>query len=1103
MKLNLFIFLLVTVCVFVLISATVSAETYYVSKNGNDSNDGTTSWHADSAWLTLDNLNDTSKFHCGDSVVIGAGIYRGTIYIPRLNSSSADKTYYLDSAWVAGTTDSRVAWIYGSDSLHTWTNISGEIYRCSYTPTLMNNQVGIWQGDSCLFRQTSNSLSEGQTYYANDSVYAWVYGGGDPDELSEPLEVGQRPCVVYTPELESGSGLKGFSSDNWVLQGLGFKYSNLWTICSNNTGRDELGFDSCLISHCYIGCNSGAGGSNASLIYTPRCGQTGEYDPFDSEDLDGADYNRITACSLAWNYNFNTSLPQGKPPDVKSFNGGGMNFYTLRYSVIDSNTFFGDLLDDAAIKFKVANDADDGGATYDTIRFNLFDAFSDAQLIIWSGTHHFAIYGNIFQTPVDVHTYDLLGAGIMLQNSAIGSAGAGYHKVCNNTFYNVADLPLYVIDNGKYEFPAKEMEFNRNIVYQATGLNVVDIDSTKFWVNVDSNMYYAASGTNTWETDSASDMTFSGWQGQGMDSHSTDDVDPGFDSVAAVNPWLGFARSGASAEMNESYGGKTWTLFGAVQETKNNVFFSKNGNDSNDGSSWEQSKLTFAALHPDSLSGVDTVFFGEGLWQGVTIKPPDREPSGPIVYACSAYVSGQKHITEIWNGEEATGFTQLSGNVYWKSDSDFDSGTEADHKDAVWQADSSLLRVSSIASLVAGKYYANGTDTFAVYLYDTGSGYNPSSYTVVTSHGSNESDFCVWNFSGADNVHVRGIDSRYACVIVDFTVSSDDDESDTVSFENCTFSHAHYYGGGNPSIFLTSSRVEADNHEEISFVSCSLYNVCSTLGANSEYIDETHGALVTTYGVSHSLDLFKDCYFGGPTARCFIWLKNDNPQRMRNVGIHGCVFDSLDGSAGSDERAQIEIARAIDTIWIYQNKFFNFEEEVGGNGASILICNGEDDEQDLNGYYMIMCNTFFGTTDVRVVSHTECSKTDVPRNDCLFYYNLVYNPSHSSRIQTIDSSLSFDYNGYDANTIYRYFDGSSRTFAYWNDTLGFSDNADTNMTLTFDSNWDRTNIPETAEITSGWVTPDESDTLYYWGVTQAEISASTTKRERRRLLIIE
>jgi len=543
-------------------------STYYVSKNGSDANSGT-SWNQ--AWLTLDNVNDTAEFHTGDSVIFGAGIYRGTIYIPRLNSSSADKTYYLDSAWVAGTTNSRVAWIYGSDTLAGWTQIGeSNVYTCDYTPTTgMNDQVGIWQGDSILFRQADSADVDaaGESWYsaANEAIIAYVYGGDDPDNYQ--MEIGQRPCVVYTPELESGSGKLGRSSDNWVLQGLGFKYSNLYSVASYNTGRDELGFDSCLISHCYFGCNAGAAGENASLIYTPRCGLTGEYDPFDSEDLDGADHNRITACSLAWNYTFNPSLPQERPPQGKSFNGGGMNFYSWRFSVIDSCIFWGDLLDDAAIKFKVANDADDGGATYDTIRFNIFNSFSDAQLVIWTGVHHLAIYGNIFQTPVDVHTYDLLGAGIMLQNSAIGSSGAGYHKIYNNTFYNVADLPLYHIDNEKYEFPARENEFKYNLVYQSTGLDVIDIDSTKFWVDVDSNMYYAVSGTNTWETDSASDMTFSGWQGQGMDLHSTDDVDPGFDSVAASNPWLGFARSGASAEMNVSYGGVTWTLFGAVQET--------------------------------------------------------------------------------------------------------------------------------------------------------------------------------------------------------------------------------------------------------------------------------------------------------------------------------------------------------------------------------------------------------------------------------------------------------------------------------------------------------------------------------------------------------
>jgi len=237
-----------------------------------------------------------------------------------------------------------------------------------------------------------------------------------------------------------------------------------------------------------------------------------------------------------------------------------MNFYSLRFSTIDSNIFWGHLRDDGALKFKVIYDGDDGGATYDTIRFNTFKCDSDALIHMRSGSHHFAIYGNIFHNTATAGDK----RGVYMEYSAAGVSGAGYHKIYNNTFYEGTHPMLCEAGQSDYSWPYRHNEFKYNVMYRTTGFEIVSFDSADFWVDVDSNMYYAASGSNDWESDGTT-YTFAQWQGIGFDVHGSDDVNPGFDDAAAGD----FTRSGVPPEMDRSYGDETWRLYGAVQEPVN------------------------------------------------------------------------------------------------------------------------------------------------------------------------------------------------------------------------------------------------------------------------------------------------------------------------------------------------------------------------------------------------------------------------------------------------------------------------------------------------------------------------------------------------------
>jgi len=77
---------------------------------------------------------------------------------------------------------------------------------------------------------------------------------------------------------------------------------------------------------------------------------------------------------------------------------------------------------------------------------------------------------------------------------------------------------------------------------------------------IDSNMYYVATFSGWCLPDGGNNWTH--WKTTcGFDVRGSNGVNPGF-----TNPGSGdFSRSSSSQEMNVTYGGKTWTRFGAWQ----------------------------------------------------------------------------------------------------------------------------------------------------------------------------------------------------------------------------------------------------------------------------------------------------------------------------------------------------------------------------------------------------------------------------------------------------------------------------------------------------------------------------------------------------------
>jgi hypothetical protein len=523
------------------------AATRYISKTGNDSRSGD-SW--DQAWLTLTHVNDPSRFSHGDTAVFGSGIWRETLYT--ISGTGADKTCYIDSTFLAGNHDRRVAWIYGSDALSGWTPIGAtNVYICTYSPSNLNNYVSVWQGDSILFRQADSTAVNmaGESWYGNGHVIAYIYNDGngyDPDSYT--MEFTQQECVFMC--VEGGTG----GEDNVSFVGLGFKYSSTKQVNSCDTGVPELGWDSCLFSHCSFSCNSGSGSNNAGLIYNNA---PTSVDPMGSGISDGYDYNRFVACSLGQNFPFQSSLPQAR----NSYNGGGIDLYGLRYSKIDSCVFWGELRTDGAIKFKCVYNDDGPDAYYDTICFNTFQSDNTSAIQFYGGVAHCLVYGNIFDGDYS--------NAVWMNYSDNGDGTEGYNQFFNNTIYNCRFVKWD--DDYSYSYPSHDNEFKYNILYRTSSGQIMTLDSLDTWTltDIDSNMYYISSGTLDWRAPvqhansySYTSNTFSQWQALGVDAHSTANVDPGFANIGIGD----FSRPSASGEMSRTYGGQAWTVYGAVQE---------------------------------------------------------------------------------------------------------------------------------------------------------------------------------------------------------------------------------------------------------------------------------------------------------------------------------------------------------------------------------------------------------------------------------------------------------------------------------------------------------------------------------------------------------
>lgn len=194
------------------------------------------------------------------------------------------------------------------------------------------------------------------------------------------------------------------------------------------------------------------------------------------------------------------------------------------------------------------------------------------------------ITGGYYGMRIGPHTDSMIVAGCQFINqtqrglTVFSSSGtpAAYKriKIFNNTFYNIPDPILIaptVADAGSGCEVRYNSIFDTTSMVRSINFDVIGGEAPSqnpfietYW-DVDSNMYYGGATAFTCKfSDNNTTCTgtnWTAWQGCGFDVRGLNTTNPNFS--ASQTPVL--TRPFASNEMNRTYLGRTWTIYGAVQ----------------------------------------------------------------------------------------------------------------------------------------------------------------------------------------------------------------------------------------------------------------------------------------------------------------------------------------------------------------------------------------------------------------------------------------------------------------------------------------------------------------------------------------------------------
>jgi hypothetical protein len=485
------------------------ATTYYVKIGGSDGAAGT-SWAT--AWATISKINATLAG--GDTVYFGTGTWRGQI--APVSGTTSDRTCYACSSFVQG-----IAHIWGSDSISSWVQHSGNVYKARWVSSGCFEPYGYEPGDAgyicgqispgvdtVLIPSTAIPTSAGHFYYdtSKDTIYVWLVGGGDP--TGKDIEPSCHPAVLF-----------GDNQDYCTFWGFDLRYGKLGTVVIYSDACDYNYFD-----HCNITRAGYVNQENVSAFFTIRT------------DYVNGEGNRLRACTLG----------VAVDPNMDDWRFG-VGVYTQNHFVVES----------CYVMSGVNEGIDYKENTYGCVmRFNTINMSTGSMPLM---THNIASYDSIYGNTV-IGGYD---TGPWVGIGAWGLSDCSNHFICNNTIYRVYSAGIIIGLEGTFTSP-NYYKYNithtiydiDNMDYTAGFIHILNNNQTHW--TIDSNLYY---NSDTAFAISWSEISLTNWRNTyGFDVHSVF-YDPGFNNPAGGD----FSRPSSSQEMNVTYGGKTWTRFGAWQ----------------------------------------------------------------------------------------------------------------------------------------------------------------------------------------------------------------------------------------------------------------------------------------------------------------------------------------------------------------------------------------------------------------------------------------------------------------------------------------------------------------------------------------------------------
>lgn len=543
-----------------------SGVVYFVRTTGNDGNDGRT-WAA--AWQTSSKVQNTVV--AGDTVIWGRGLWAECRIYPPAGGSPTIQTIYACSTWYTGTTPAqKLAGRYltvwnGAKAVTGWvdTTIAGNVVQKSvYNPSVYcqtDNGQGIY-GQCFAARQQGcdSMIIPIHASFALDLLGTaqpgHFYNGGDP-----------AGNVVYV------KGYHGALTANdtvWVScdAPLAFdfqqaKYVKVWgmriemghngAVAFRGTGAQNVSVEHCLILRSGV-----SNGNNPAAVYSEGQSQT------------AAQNNTLRSDSIiGWGVMTPSSL--GAAPNDGLFQHGAcVNIYNQNHFVVESCYVGG--VAAHAIMFKQSKAP--GPWVGSTVRFSTIDGLQMSSSYQHGSTGVYflfrcsddSVYGNVIKN---------IAWGVSKEWEADANGGNKL-MIYNNTFYNM----------GSNCFGSKEWnsvigplnDGRTDIRYNVAHVGNMDRGFLAFYDNAtqavydttssDFNIWYRTTGTNYGWCTAA--ITWSAWQtgGDGNCGNRAFDVNSLNTNPGLANPAAGdFSRPLASGEMYELYGGRTWTVFGAVQ----------------------------------------------------------------------------------------------------------------------------------------------------------------------------------------------------------------------------------------------------------------------------------------------------------------------------------------------------------------------------------------------------------------------------------------------------------------------------------------------------------------------------------------------------------